>query len=86
MTPISADAESTVSELLRELAALRSRLDQAPAWFRCPLDTMKAGALAEEVNQLCQEAGRSAEEVEVARLLAQARQNLDQLQTLLGLH
>jgi len=84
--PSDPDRNPTVSELLRELEALRVRLDQAQAWFSRPQDTMKAGALAEEVKRLCQEASRSDDEEEVAGLLAEARRYLDELQILLGFH
>jgi len=77
--------ESTVPELLRELEALRCRLEQAPEWFRRPPDTMRAGALAEEVKRLCQEASLCEAEGEIAELLAAARDCLDELQSLLGL-
>lgn len=80
------DREPRVLELLRELDALRGRLDQAGEWFRRPQDTLKAGALAEEVKRLCLDASRSDEEDQVAALLARARECLDELQILLGSH
>jgi len=80
-----AGSQPSVPALLRELEALRSRLDQAQAWRR-PQDGVKAGALAEEVKRLCQEASRSADAAEIAALVARARRNLDDLQRLLGVH
>jgi hypothetical protein len=84
--PRSPDPAPPVSELLRDLEALRVRLEQAPAWFSRPQDTLRAGALAEEVKRLCQESNRSDDKAEVARLLDSARQCLDELQILLGAH
>jgi hypothetical protein len=75
-----------VPELLRELEALRVRLEQAPAWFSRPQDTLRAGALAEEVKRLCQDSHRSDDQAEVDKLLDSARQCLDELQILLGSH
>lgn len=79
-------APPSVSELLRELEALRGRLDQAQGWLRSPRDSMKARALAEEVKRLCQEASCSGEEGEVARSLTRARDLLNELHVLLGVH
>lgn len=84
--PKLSGTEPSISELLQELEALRIRLDQAQEWFNRPQDTMKAGALAEEVKRLCQEAARSEEESEIGTLLASARELLDELQVLLGCH
>jgi hypothetical protein len=84
--PRSPDPAPPVSELLRDLEALRARLEQAPAWFSRPQDTLRAGALAEEVKRLCQESYRSDDDAEVTRLLDSARQCLDELQILLGSH
>jgi hypothetical protein len=75
-----------VPELLRELEALRVRLEQVRAWFSRPQDTLRAGALAEEVKRLCQDSHRSDDQAEVAKLLDSARQCLDELQILLGSH
>lgn len=72
--------------MLRELEALRGRLDQAQAWFHRPQDSMRAGALAEEVKRVCQEAARSGEEAEAVKSLVRARDLLNELQALLGLH
>jgi len=84
--PRRPDPVPPVSDLLRDLEALRVRLEQAPAWFSRPQDTLRAGALAEEVKRLCQESYRSDDAAEVARLLDSARQCLDELQILLGSH
>ena len=75
-----------VSELLTELEALRARLDQAQEWFSRPHQTLRAGALAEEVKLLCREAARCDEAGRLSDLVAQARQRLDELQALLGSH
>jgi len=84
--PRSPDPVPSVPELLRELEALRVRLEQAPAWFSRPQDTLRAGALAEEVKRLCQDSHRSDNQAEVAKSLDSARQCLDELQILLGSH
>jgi hypothetical protein len=76
----------SVSDLLAELEALRVRLDQASEWFSRPAQTLKAGALAEEVKHICQEAANCEEEARLPGLLALARQRLDELQALLGSH
>lgn len=75
-----------VSDLLRDLGALRLRLEQAPDWFSRPEDTLRAGALAEEVKRLCQQATLSQDDDEITRLVAGARECLDELQILLGTH
>jgi len=84
--PASSNPEAAVSELLRELEALRARLDHAQEWFNRPQDTIKAGGLAEEVKRLCQDATRGGDAAEVAELLSNARRRLDELQALLGSH
>lgn len=76
----------SVPDLLREMEALRLRLEGAPGWFSRPHDVLTAGALAQEVKRLCEEASRSEDEAEIGTLLALARQNIDQLHALLGLH
>jgi hypothetical protein len=76
----------SVSDLLREVGALRMRLEQASVWFSRPEDTLRAGALAEEVKRLCQEATLSKDDDETDGLLARARECLDELQILLGSH
>lgn len=86
MSPSGTDTRSTVQVLLRELDALRIRLEQAPSWFSRPQDTLRAGALAEEVRRFCQEASRSPEDGETKALLAEAQRRLDELQILLGPH
>lgn len=86
VSPAGSGAPPSLSELLRELEALRGRLDQAQAWFHRPQDSMRAGALAEEVKRLCQEAARSGEEAEAVKSMARARDLLNELQALLGLH
>lgn len=75
-----------MADLLRELEALRGRLEQAPSWFSRPQDTLKAGALAEEVRRLCHKCAESDDDHEVVTLLARARTCLDELQVLLGSH
>jgi uncharacterized protein YhaN len=84
--PLVPDPAPSVPELLREVEALRVRLAQAPDWFNRPQDTLRAGALAEEVKRLCQESCRSDDQAEVAALLDGARKCLDELQILLGSH
>jgi hypothetical protein len=86
MPPTNPGVEPTVSALLRELDALRARLDQAQEWFNRPQDTMKAGALAQEVRRLCYEASSRDGDTEVATLIDRARSCLDELQVLLGSH
>jgi hypothetical protein len=65
---------------------VRSRLDQGRHWFNRPQDSMKAGALAEEVKRLCREATDSGDPAVVATLLRAARRRLVELQALLGSH
>lgn len=65
---------------------MRARLEQAPEWFRRSHDTLKAGALAEEVKRLCTKASCCSEPAEVETLLAKARSRLDEMQALLGSH
>lgn len=83
LTPVPS---ALVIGLLRELEAARVRLDQAPEWFARPEDTIKAGALADEVKRLCQDSVRSEDAGEIAELIERARRCLDELQALLGAH
>jgi cell division protein FtsL len=79
-------AGHSVSELLRELAALRVRLDRTEEWFSRLQSTLNAAALAEEVERLCREALRSSDPAEVAALLSGVRKRLDEQQVRLGSH
>ena len=72
--------------MLRELDALRRRLDQAPTWLKDGETTVSAAALAEEVRCLCQQAASSSDPRATGELLAKARKSLQELEVLLGVH
>jgi hypothetical protein len=79
-------ADKTVPSVVQELDALRHRMDNASDWFSNPEATIRAAALAEEVERLCRQATLCQAPLEVETLLAAARRNLDELQILLGVH
>jgi phage-related baseplate assembly protein len=79
-------ADPTVSSVIQELDALRERLDEAPDWFSNPGATIRAAALAKEVEHLCRQASLCNDPLAVESLLAASSRCLDELQTLLGVH
>jgi hypothetical protein len=80
------DPTLSVSSVLQDLNAARTRLDQASGWLRDAEIIITAAALAKEVERLCHDASRCNDSCEVEPLLATARERLLELQRLLGVH
>lgn len=80
------DPDLSVASVLRDIDALRKRLDQAPSWLRNGETTVSAAALAEEVRRLCQQASSLGDPHAARDLLAKARKLLKDLEVLLGVH
>ena len=80
------DRDPTIASLLRDLDALRKRLDQAPTWLQNSATSIAAAAHAEEVRRLCQRA-RMSKDLDAAQILiSDAKHRLTDLERLLGLH
>jgi hypothetical protein len=79
-------ADKTVRFVVQELDALRARLDNAADWFSNPEATIRAAALAKEVECLCRQAALCQDPFEAGTLLGDARRYLDELQALIGVH
>jgi hypothetical protein len=75
-----------VATLLRELEAARARLAHPRKSPRGGATALKAYALCDEVERLCQQAAVSSDGRRAKTLIATARSHLDELQKLLGLH
>ena len=84
--PSKDDPDLSVASVLRDLDAIRKRLDQAPTWLKDGKTTVSAAALAEEVRRLCQQASSSDDPRAAHKLLAKARKFLQDLEVLLGVH
>ena len=76
----------TVASILRDLDAVRKRLDQAPAWLKDGKKTVSAMALCEEIQRLCRQASSSSDNVAVRASLAKATEYMYELEKILGLH
>jgi len=84
--PSEDDSDPSVASVLRDLDALRSRLDHAPTWLRDGETTVSAAGLAEEVRRLCEQAASDRNPSTAASSLAKARKCLQHLHRLLGVH
>ncbi len=80
------DNELTLETALRDLHAVRGRMDRAKAWLRDGETTVAAAALAEDVQRLCLEATSCHDPRRVQQLLGSASQRLQDLEKMLGLH
>jgi predicted solute-binding protein len=72
--------------LVRELDAVRRRLDQAHEWLRNGETSLTAAVIAERTKHLCVQARQSEDAAKRQQFLAQANKCLHDLQKLLGLH
>lgn len=72
--------------ILGELRALRQRLESAPDWFRSGSASIKIFALSGEIERLAHRASRTDDSLERARLVADAREHIAEMQRLLGTH
>ena len=80
------DRDPSIASVLRDLDALRKRLDQAPTWLRNSDTSVAAAARAEEIRRLCQRAAMY-EDLDAAQpLISDAQHRLTDLERLLGLH
>ena len=78
--------DQSVPALLRDLDAVRKRLDQAHEWLRDGQTSVTAAALAERAKQLCRQASGCDDPANLDDLLAEAKECLCDLEKLLGLH
>lgn len=81
-----AEAAPDVTALLQELEAARARLVQAHERCKGGKTALKAFALCDEVERLCEMAVRATEPELVPDLLASVRGLINELQKLLGVH
>ena len=80
------DPDQSISAVLRDLDAVRKRLDQASEWLRDGETSVAAAALAEKTKHLCQQASTCDDPANMHELLAEAKECLRDLEKLLGLH
>lgn len=80
------DRIATAASLLRDLDVVCRRVERAKAWLSSGRTTVAATALAEEVQRLCREVSLCDDTGRAGELLAAARQRLQELEKLLGLH
>ena len=80
------DRDLSTESVLRDLDALRKRLDQASTWLRNGETSVAAAALAEEVRRLCQRAAMCEDPDAAQSLISETKQCLTDLEKLLGLH
>jgi len=79
----SKDTVAQIAYLQRDLAAIRSRLDQASGRMGGAATSLRVTALSREVEHLCRAAAQSGVPQETDPLLATVRQHLETLKTLL---
>ena len=75
-----------VTTIVRELDAVRKRLDHAPEWIENGETIVSAAALAERIRLLSEEASGLSDPREVRELLRKVRKSLQDLEMLLGVH
>jgi hypothetical protein len=80
------DRDPLIETFLRDLDAVRKRLDQAHEWLSNGKTSVSAAALAERAKHLCQQASKCDDPSDLHDLLAQAKKCLRDLENLLGLH
>ncbi|HEX9768342.1 MAG TPA: hypothetical protein VGA50_04120 [Kiloniellales bacterium] len=80
------EQDLSVASVVRDLDAVRMRLDHASAWIRNGETTVSAAALAEQVRLLCQQASSLSDPRAALRLLPTIMKSLQDLEALLGLH
>lgn len=80
------DPARSVPALLRDLDAVRKRLDQAHEWLRNGETSVIAAALAEKTKHLCVQACQGDNPGKRQELLAEVKGCLRDLEKLLGLH
>ena len=80
------DPDFAIDSVLRDLQAMRQRLDQAPEWLVAGGTTISIAALAEEIRSFCEQASRGKDLQVVKSSIAEAEKLLHKLHTLLGAH
>ena len=80
------DPDQSISAVLRDLDAVRKRLDQASEWLRDGETSVAAAALAEKTKHLCQQASMCDDPSSLCDMLVEANECLRDLEELLGLH
>jgi hypothetical protein len=80
------DPDQSIPTVLRDLDAVRKRLDQAHEWLRGGETSVTAAALSENTKHLCQQASTCDDPANLHELLAEAKECLRDLEKLLGLH
>ena len=75
-----------VKTLLRELAAVRGRIDNSQEDFRGGETALMTLALSKEVEYLCRQATVCSDRTNTEAMLAKARDRLDEIQRLFGVH
>jgi S-methylmethionine-dependent homocysteine/selenocysteine methylase len=80
------DPGQSISTLLRDLDAVRMRLDQAQEWLRDGKKSVGAAALAEKTKHLCQLCANCDDPNHLRELLEEAEECLRDLEILLGVH
>ncbi len=84
--PSNDDPDLSVASALRDLDALRKRLDQAPTWLKDGETAVSVTALAQEVRCLCRQASGAGDPRTARKFLAEAMKFIQDLEVLLGLH
>lgn len=84
--PSTDNPDLSLASVIRDLDAVRKRLDQAPTWLKDAETTVSAAALAGEVRLLCQQAFSTGNPQTARRLLAKTTKFLEDLEILLGVH
>lgn len=75
-----------LATLVRDLDAVRKRLDHAREWLRSGAASITAAGLAERTNHLCQQASQCDDPNDLGQLLMEAKECLRDLERVLGLH
>ena len=80
------DPDQSITTVLRDLDAVRKRLDQAHEWLRDGETSVHAAALSEKTKHLCQLAAICDDSSHLRGLLEEAKECLHDLEKLLGYH
>jgi hypothetical protein len=80
------NSDQSIATMLRDLDAVRKRLDQAVEWLRDGGTCVKTAAISQNTKHLCQQAANCEDSRHQRELLAQANECLCDLEKLLGLH
>lgn len=84
--PPEDEIDQTFATLLCDLEAVRKRLDSAHEWLRSGVASIMAAGLAERTNHLCQQASQCDDPNDLRKSLTEAKECLQDLERVLGLH